>query len=81
MDNGGVYLVITPMKSLAEVDQSRAMGEQMMKSLGPEGMKKAGALAAACIEASMTNVFAIDPRMSYASDDWSKADPEFWGQH
>jgi hypothetical protein len=81
MDNGGVYLVITPMKSLAEVDQSRAMGEQMMKSLGPEGMKKAGALAAACIEASMTNVFAIDPRMSYASDDWSKSDPDFWGQH
>ena len=32
----------------------------------------------AAIESSETNLFVFNPRMSYASEDWIKADPEFW---
>jgi hypothetical protein len=41
-------------------------------------MKKLNELSAAAIESSQTNLFAFNPRMSYVSDDWVKADPEFW---
>jgi hypothetical protein len=35
-------------------------------------------LTAATVESSQTNLFVFNPRMSYASEDWIKADPEFW---
>jgi hypothetical protein len=41
-------------------------------------MKKLNELSAAAIESSETNLFAFNPRMSYVSDDWLKADPAFW---
>jgi hypothetical protein len=41
-------------------------------------MKKLSELTAAAIETSQTNLFTFNPRMSYPSDAWIKADPEFW---
>ena len=41
-------------------------------------MKKLGELSAAAIESSQTNLFSFNPRMSYPSEEWVKADPEFW---
>jgi hypothetical protein len=40
-------------------------------------MKKAGELAASCIEASQNNLFMFNPKISYVPDQWIKADP-FW---
>jgi hypothetical protein len=80
-DNGGVYLVINPMRSLNEVDKGLANAKQFQASLGESGMKNAAALAEACIQSVQTNLFVINPKMSYASDDWAKSDPSFWGQH
>lgn len=77
-DNGGVYIVITPMKSLAEVDQALADSKKFAAALGDDGMKKAEELAAACLLSSQNNVFMFNPKLSYVSDDWIKADPAFW---
>ncbi len=77
-DNGGVYIVITPMKSAAEVDQNFADSKKFMGAMGDDWMKKAGDLAAACIESSQDNLFLFNPKLSYVSDDWIKADPAFW---
>ena len=41
-------------------------------------MKKARELAAASIESSQTNLFSFEPKMSYVSPEWAKADPTFW---
>jgi hypothetical protein len=30
------------------------------------------------IESNESNLFMFNPKMSYVSDDWVKADPEFW---
>jgi hypothetical protein len=41
-------------------------------------MKKADELTAASIEATSTNLFAINPRMSNPMAEWVKQDPGFW---
>ncbi len=77
-NNSGVYIVITPMKSAAEVDQNFADSKKFTGAMGEDWMKKAGDLAAACIESSQDNLFLFNPKLSYVSDDWIKADPAFW---
>jgi len=54
------------------------MDKDFEAAMGEEGMKKLSELSAAAIESSQTNLFAINPRMSYPADEWVKADPEFW---
>ncbi len=77
-DNGGVYIVITPMKSLAEVDQGLADSKKFAAAMGEDEMKKAEELAADCLESSQNNLFMFNPKISYVSDDWIKTDPAFW---
>ena len=76
--NGGLYLVFNPMKSLAEVDDSFGDSKKFEAALGPDGMKKLSELSAACIESSQTNLFQFNPKMSYPAEQWVKADPGFW---
>lgn len=77
-NNGGVYIVITPMKSAGEVDQNFADSKKFMAAMGDDWRKKAGELAASCIEESQNNLFLFNPKMSYVPDQWIKADPAFW---
>lgn len=79
-NNGGVYLVVTPMKSLAEVDQILGDAEQLKTAMNESEQKAAADLSAACIESSQTNLFVFNPKMSYVSEDWIKADPAFWSR-
>jgi hypothetical protein len=71
-------IIFNPMKSAAEIDKNFAMGKEFEAAMGEEGMKKLAELSAGAIESSQTNLFAFNPKMSYVSDDWIKADPEFW---
>lgn len=72
------YIIFNLIKSLAEVDRNFAQGKNFEAAMGPEGMKKLSELSAAAIENSQTNLFALNPRMSYPTDDWAKGDPDFW---
>jgi hypothetical protein len=72
------YIIFNPMKSLAEVDKNFATNKDFETAMGEEGMKKLSALSAAAIELSQTNLFAINPRMSYPAEEWVTGDPEFW---
>lgn len=76
-DNGGIYITITPMKSLAEDDAGMGDGKKIQEALGASGMKHVSELTAACLDSQQTNLFEINPRMSYPSDEWIKAD-SFW---
>jgi hypothetical protein len=76
-NNGGVFLVFNPIKSLAEVDAAMGDGKQFMSGMSDSEKKKLGELTAACIESVQTNVFSFNPKMSYPSDEWIKSDP-FW---
>jgi len=65
------------MASLAEDDASMNDDKKFEEAMGPEGMKKVRELTASCIDSQQTNLFEFNPKMSYPSDDWIKADP-FW---
>jgi hypothetical protein len=77
-DNGGVYLVFNPMKSLAEVEQGFADQKKFMDSMSEEKMKKLSELSSSAIESEQTNLFRFNPKMSYPQESWIKADPAFW---
>jgi hypothetical protein len=76
--NGGLFLVFNPMKSLAEVDEGMGDSKKFEAAMGADGMKKLSELAAACIESAQTNLFQFNPKMSYPPEEWIKADPGFW---
>jgi hypothetical protein len=78
---GGTFLVFTPMKSAADIDRSFAQGKQFEVAMGEEGMRKFAELSAAAIESTESNLFIFNPRMSYVSEDWVKADPNFWNRN
>jgi hypothetical protein len=72
------YVIFNPMKSASEIDHSFAQQKTFADTLGEKGMEKLAELSAATIESSETNLFVFNPRMSYTSEEWIKADPEFW---
>jgi hypothetical protein len=74
----GTYILFNPMKSAAEIDHGFSQMKAFSDALGEDGMKKLSDLTAAAIDSSTTNLFLFNPRMSYASEDWIKADPDFW---
>ncbi len=75
--SGSTFLVINPMKSLAEVDSGFGDSKKFMDGMSAADKKKLAELTAACIESSQTNLFAFNPKESYPAEEWIKADP-FW---
>ena len=75
---GGRYLVITTLKSAADLDTEFASNKQFVAALGEDGIKKLEELEAACVEARQDNLFVFDPKMSYPPEAIVKADPDFW---
>jgi hypothetical protein len=80
-NNGGYWISINPMRSLAEADKGLADSKAFYAAQGDANMQHAGELAAACIESTQTNLFVVNPKMSYAADAWATDAPEIWGQH
>lgn len=76
-NNGGDYVMISTVKSLAEDDTDEADSKKVREALGSDGLKRAEELTAACIEMSESNLYHINPKMSYADETWMKAD-DFW---
>ena len=76
-ENGGIWLLITPMKSLDEVDQANANSTKFIQNMGETNIKRYRELAGLAIESSQRNLYAFNPEMSYVQDEWVTADP-FW---
>jgi len=79
-NNGGEWLVINPMRSLAEVDKGMQSGKDFEAALGEAGLKHFSELSAACIDSVQVNLFVVNPRESYIDASWVKTAPEIWGQ-
>jgi hypothetical protein len=80
-NNGGEYVVINPMRTLAELDKGMTADDAFLKAQGSEGVKHIEELAAACIESSQRNLFAVNAKESYPDPGWVTAAPEVYGQH
>jgi hypothetical protein len=76
-ENGGMWLIITPMKSLDEVDSADASTAKFRENMGEANMKHYRELAGQTIASGQRNLFAFDPAMSSVQDEWVTADP-FW---
>jgi len=74
----GTYLLLSSDKSMAEIDSGFAEGKKIQAAMGEEGMKKFQELEVAAVVSVDSQLFSINPRQSYVSDDWIKADPDFW---
>ena len=75
---GPAYVAITPAKSFAEIDRFYGAGKKFEEAMGAEGLRKLGELTAAAVESTDTNLFVINPKMSYVPDEVAKSAPEFW---
>jgi hypothetical protein len=75
---GNAFLVIITHKSAAELDAEDDNDKKFVENLGPEGLKKLALLEASCLESKQTDLFSIDPKMSYPTERMLKADPDFW---
>jgi hypothetical protein len=78
--SGGSFVVIMPLKSLAEIDQNMANDKKLPGVVAADQLQKMRDLAGATVESSESQILAVDPKMSYASDAWSTEDPAFWNQ-
>jgi hypothetical protein len=74
----GTFISISADNSLAEIDNNFANGKKFADALGDGGMKKLDELAAASFDTWHNELFTINPKQSYVSPDWIKADPDFW---
>ena len=79
-DRGAVFLVATPMKSLSEVDEQMANDKKLPTLVSAEQLQSMRDLSSATVESIESNLFIINPKMSYARPEWTKAAPTFWGQ-
>jgi hypothetical protein len=79
-DNGGLWLLFIPLKSLDEADAIATDREGLAKKMGAADADKFRGLVAASVDHSQRNLFVYDPAMSYPPDAWVKEDPGFWGK-
>ncbi len=75
---GPAFLVLTSAKSMADLDAGFGAGKKLGAALSDNDKKKLSDLEAGCIQSEMTNLFAVNPRMSIPTDEQVQADPSFW---
>jgi hypothetical protein len=75
--NSGAFLFISTLKSLSEADHELGENKQFMDALGANGKKRLAELSAGA-ETITTNLFELNPKISYPPDEWIKAEPDFW---
>ncbi len=76
---GGTYVALTGDPSMSVIDDGFAGQRKYVEAMGgEEGMAKLDALFGAAVDTSHSEIFAVNPKQSYVSDDWIKADAAFW---
>jgi hypothetical protein len=74
----GSYVFLTSDHSMADIDQSYAEEPKFTAVLTDEDKKKMRELRAAAIDTDRFELYAVNPAQSYVSEEYIKADPEFW---
>lgn len=78
---GGIYLVIEPMKSMAEMDNAPMKMKAFADAMGVEGMKALSKISGDIFQSTSSRIYAFNPRMSYVSPEFAardKSTPAFW---
>jgi len=77
-DQSGTYALLTSANSMADFDQIFGEQPKYLGSLSDGEKKKMNELRAAAIESVHYELYSVNPAQSYVTDDYIKADPEFW---
>jgi len=76
---GGTYVCLTAYSSLAEIDQGIAAFPKVLEAAGGlDGLDKQDKIFGEAVDTYRTELFSVNPRQSYVSDEWIKSDIEFW---
>jgi hypothetical protein len=79
-DSANTFIIITPRKSLAEVDDEMGNDKKVHDIVGDDQMQKMLALDATTFDPPTSILLSVNPKMSYPRDEWAKEDADFWGQ-
>lgn len=79
-DSDRTFILVTPIKALAEEDQAMIDGDNLPKTVGEDQMQLMRELGSQTVESSESDLFAINPQISYVPDAWVTASPDFWGK-
>jgi hypothetical protein len=75
----GTFVAITGDPSMSAIDLGYSEDKKFRDAIGgEEGMRKLDQLFAEAVESSHSELYTVNPKESYVSDDWIKADPGFW---
>lgn len=79
-DSDRTFILVTPIKALAEEDQAMSDGDTLPKTVGADQLQLMRELGSQTVESSESDLFAIVPQISYVPDAWLTASPDFWGK-
>jgi hypothetical protein len=74
----GTYLIITPRKSLAELDPNPTRAKTIQDAMGQDNDKKRQKLLADSVISTETSIYAFSPKMSYVPKEFAMVGGEFW---
>jgi hypothetical protein len=75
----GTFIALTGDPSMSAIDLAYAEDKKFREAIGgDEGMRKLDEMFGDCVDSSHSELFVVNPKQSYVSDDWIKADPSFW---
>jgi hypothetical protein len=72
------FIVLRPMKSLANMDETAAAEKGFLEALGEEGQKAMQKVFADTVNAVENQLFAFSPKLSYPGPSVVASDPGFW---
>lgn len=72
------FVVLRPMKSLAEMDAFDAADKAFQEALGPDGAKAMAKVFSETVNGVENQLFAFNPKLSYPGPRTIASDPEFW---
>jgi len=78
-DDDGTYIALTGDPSMSAIDTYFSEDKKFVEAVGGEdAMSKLDKLYGDCVESARTELFTVNPKQSYVSEEWIKADPSFW---
>jgi hypothetical protein len=72
------YIVVRPLKSLADLDALSAADPAFQEALGEDGRKMAQKITSDTVNAVETQLFAFNPKLSFPDPAIIASDPAFW---
>ena len=75
----GTYIVLSGDPSMSAIDLGYSEDKKFREALGgDEGMRKLDEKFGDAVDSSHNELFVVNPKQSYVSPDWIKANPGFW---